>query len=119
MKSITCVVVPVRAKPYVKEIPDALPELQAIVGGYIEVLRLTDNLLLLCDEDAKLKGSVGNRRIGEEIIAGQFIVVGDGGETFTSLNKYETAAMLGRFSVPEEISPQEVEDSCKLTFSEW
>lgn len=114
MKSITCVVVPVGARPYSKEISTSNEAIQELVGGYYEIIRLSSRLLLLCDEEAKLKGSAGNRRIGREIIAGQFIIVGDGGKDFVSLDKYEVAAMIGRFSTPEEISPEETEDSCQI-----
>lgn len=38
------------------EVPNTLPTLQATVGGYIETLRLTDELVLVCDEEGKLKG---------------------------------------------------------------
>jgi hypothetical protein len=119
MKTITCVVVPVGQEPYAKEICNDNSTIQELVGGYFELVRLSNRLLLLCDEEAKLKGCEGNRRIGSEIIAGQFIIVGDSGEDFNSLDKYEVAAMIGRFRTPEHITPAEVEDSCKITFGEW
>lgn len=118
MNKITCVVVPIGQKPYAKEIDNDNKAIQELVGGYYEIIRLSSRLLLLCDEEAKLKGIRGNRRIGREIIAGQFIIVGDCGGDYASLDKYEVAAMIGRFSTPEDISPKETEDSYKITVVE-
>ena len=39
-----------------------LDELQAIVGGYIEVLSLRDGRLIVCDEEGKLKGKERNNK---------------------------------------------------------
>ena len=39
-----------------------LDELQAIVGGYIEVLSLRDGRLIVCDEEGKLKGKDRNHK---------------------------------------------------------
>lgn len=121
MKSnlITCVVVPVGEKAYSKEIKNDLETLQGLVGGLIEVLPLSDRLLLICDEEAKIKGKEGNRRIGNDIIAGQFLIVGNDGSEFTGLDKYEVAAMVGRFAVPQLFTPEEVEESILFTFGEW
>ncbi len=114
MKKITCVVVPIGQKPYAKEIDNDNKAIQELVGGDFEVIWLSSRLLLLCDEEAKLKGIRGNRRIGSEIIAGQFIIVGDDNRDFASLDKYEVAAMIGRFSTPDDISPEETEESCQI-----
>jgi hypothetical protein len=40
----------------------SLEELQAIVGGYIEVVSLRDGRLIVCDEEGKLKGKDFNTR---------------------------------------------------------
>lgn len=34
----------------------SLREMQALVGGYIEILRLADGRLLVCNEEGKLRG---------------------------------------------------------------
>ena len=39
-----------------------LEELQAIVGGYIEVVSLRDGRLIVCDEEGKLKGKDRNHK---------------------------------------------------------
>lgn len=40
----------------------SLEELQAIVGGYIEVVSLRDGRLICCDEEGKLKGKDRNHK---------------------------------------------------------
>jgi len=40
----------------------SIEELQAIVGGYIEVVSLRDGRLIVCDEQGKLKGKDFNTR---------------------------------------------------------
>lgn len=42
-----------------------LDELQAIVGGYIEVVSLHDGRLIVCDEEGKLKGYDRNHKATE------------------------------------------------------
>ena len=37
-------------------------ELQAIVGGYIEVVNMRDGRLIVCDEEGKLKGKERNHK---------------------------------------------------------
>jgi len=40
----------------------SIEELQAIVGGYIEVVSLRDGRLIVCDEEGKLKGKDRNHK---------------------------------------------------------
>lgn len=116
MSKLTCVVVPVGEKPFVHEIENEFRNFQDLVGGYIEILPLSPTLLLLCDEDAKCKGREGNRHVGSQIIAGTFAIVGDAGENFRSLSESEQRNLLSFFADPEQISPEEVEDSMVITF---
>ena len=60
-------------------IPNTLDAMQQMVGGYIEVVYLED-ACLVCNEDGKLIGLDGNRRVGNDIIAGTFFLVGDQGD---------------------------------------
>ena len=116
MSKLSCVVVPVGQKPYVHEVENEIRSLQELVGGYIELLHLSPSILLICDEESKLKGREGNRHVGHEIIAGQFIVVGDAGESFRSLTSVEQKIVLSFFAEPEQITQDEVEASMMITF---
>lgn len=72
--------------PYVKEINNNLEDFQEVVGGYIETVFLPNGLILVCNEEGKIKGLPVNRKIGNDIIVGTFIVTTNKGDEFVSLN---------------------------------
>ena len=104
--------------PYVTEIEDELSALQRAVGGYIEVVGNGDGTLIVCNEEGKLEGLEGNRRIhdGMSIIAGTFFVVGEDGENFRSLTESEVTRYMDRFKNTEDIGQDEVESDMGITF---
>lgn len=55
----------------------------------IEVIGNGDGTLLVCNEESKLMGMDGNRRLNGDVIAGPFFVVGTDGENFRSLTDAE------------------------------
>lgn len=117
-KKLTVVMVEPNKAPYVTKIKNELPALQKAVGGYIEVVGNGDGTLIICNEEGKLIGLEGNRRIndGMSIIAGTFFVVGDDGENFRSLTESEVKRYMDRFKNPEDIDQDEVEDDMGITF---
>ena len=96
---------------YETEIENTLKAEQEAVGGYIEVLPLDNKKLLICNEEGKLNGMRGNRRIENDVIAGPFFIVGEDGDEFRSLTDEEVKESLERFAEPEEISQEEVENA--------
>ncbi len=60
-----------------------LDELQKAVSigasyqGLIEIIEIEDGVCILCNEEGKLIGLEGNRRIGTDIITGVFCVTGE------------------------------------------
>lgn len=117
-EKITVVMVEPHKTPYVTEIADELSALQRCVGGYIEVAGNGDGTLIICNEEGKLQGLEGNRRIHDDtsIIAGTFFVVGDDGENFRSLTESEVKRYMDRFKNPEDIDQDEVEADMGITF---
>ena len=116
-KKITCVIVPVGHPAHRAEVVPKLKELQRLVDGYIEIISLNDDFLLICDEEAKLNGKPGNRHVGGDIIAGQFVIVKAGSTNdFESLSDEEAQHMIQLFKDPETISPEEVEQNCWMNF---
>ena len=85
--------------------------------GLIEIISLGDGTCVLCNEEGKLIGLDGNRRIGNDIIAGVFYVVGenDVGElislTGQQLEFYET-----RFFFPECYTKEGIANHVFITF---
>lgn len=73
------VVAPDKVHPHVKTIKNELSELQAIVGGYIELVRYHD-FDIFCNENGKLEGLALNRPLYDEdgkmveVLAGQFFI---------------------------------------------
>jgi hypothetical protein len=87
--------------PEVREIPNGLEASQKIVGGYIEIIRLHDDVILVCNEEGKLDGLPPNRMIPEyrDIIMGTFFLTYDDDEgNFTSLTDEQIANNIKRFS---------------------
>ena len=70
----------------------------------------------ICNEEGKLLGMEGNRRIPGDVLAGPFFVVGDAGETFRSLTEEELERYRERFAEIEDISPQEVQAATGFFF---
>lgn len=104
--------------PFEAEVGDDIRSLQRAVGGLIELVGNGDGTMLVCNDEGKLMGMEGNRRIrdGSTIIAGPFFIVGDDGENFRSLTESEAAEYMDRFAQPEDISQDEVESDMGFTF---
>ena len=96
---------------------NTLRALQAAVGGLIEIINLEDDVYLLCNEEGKLIDLPGNRRVGDDIIAGTFYVCGGNEEgdlcslPADKMNYYEKM-----FYEPEEFQKKEVQAKCILRF---
>ena len=105
-----------RKAPYEASVPHELTAMQQTVGGLIEVVRNGDGTLLVCNEEGKLLGMEGNRRIPGDVLAGPFFVVGDADETFRSLTEEELERYRERFAEIEDISPQEVQAATGFFF---
>ena len=108
--------------PYVAEVAHTLEAEQKAVGGYIEVVYPDDNeTCIICNEESKLIGMEGNRRIGDgsSIIAGPFFICGTTEEDFRGLTDNEVDLYMDRFKEPEQISPEEVraDTGCTIIFS--
>ena len=98
-------------KPYTAEILHTLKAEQKAVGGLIEPIYNEDGTILVGNEESKLMGMQGNRRIGDGscIVAGPFFVCGDTGEAFCSLTDAEVDKYMERFAKPEDITDEEVQ----------
>ena len=102
--------------PRVMEMPHTLEAEQKAVGGFIELVYNGDNTAIVCNDEGKLIGMEGNRRLGNgTIIAGPFFVVGLTEDDFRSLTDEEVAKYMNRFAEPEQISQEEVESDMGFT----
>ncbi|MGN0246733.1 MAG: YodL domain-containing protein [Lachnospiraceae bacterium] len=98
---------------YATEIGSDYKSLSRAVKGLIEPIYDTDdNTVYVGNEESKLIGMPGNRHMsnGHGIIAGPFLVIGDDGEEFRSLTDEEINKYVEKFSQPEDISDEEVQN---------
>ena len=98
-------------EPYQLEIQDDYKTMQGIVGGLIEAYYpFEDNAFIFCNDEGKIIGLEGNRRIGSIVLAGTFFIVGDGtdGEC-CSLSDEQFEKYSEMFFKPEQIMQEEVQ----------
>ena len=70
---------------YEAVVGDTLESLQRAVGGYIEITYpFDDNAMIIGNEEAKLIGMEGNRRINGSVYAGPLLIAADDGEGGTT-----------------------------------
>lgn len=104
--------------PYEAVIPDKLESLQEAVGGYIEITYpFEDNAIVISNEESKLIGMDGNRRVNGQIYAGPMLISADDGSgELTDLTDEQIAKYKDIFRNPEEISREEVENDTGFAF---
>lgn len=89
MEKIKALYVKPNKLPEVVEIENSLKTFQKMVDGHIECAYLMgdDEVVLICNEEGKIRGMDFNRDIGHDIIAGPFLIVNDEGDDFGSLTE--------------------------------
>lgn len=104
-------------KPVVRKLRNEYEDISHAVGGLIEHIYQEDGTILVANEESKLLGMDGNRRLndGKSILAGPFFVVGDDGEDYRSLTEEEIKKYMNRFDEIEEITPEEVAGDMWMT----
>lgn len=96
---------------------NSLEAMQDMVGGYIEMVSLDQRTCLVCNEEGKLEGLEGNRRLGSDIIAGTFFLAAQDGEgNLCSLDEKQVVQYEEQFHEPETFTPQQVQDSIYMNF---
>ncbi len=104
-------------KPVIRKLRNEYEDISRAVGGLIEHIYQEDGTILVANEESKLLGMDGNRRLndGKSILAGPFFVVGDDGEDYRSLTEEEIKRYMERFDEIEEITPEEVAGDMWMT----
>lgn len=105
--------------PEVVLLENNLKDLQEAVGGLIEIINLEEDICLLCNDEGKLIDLPGNRRIGDDIIAGVFYICGSDEENLCSLANDKLEYYRDLFFEPEEFKQDEVQKKCKIRFISW
>lgn len=122
-KEIKALLVPVGEEPREIMIANDFRALQKAVGGCIEFYPLSERINIVCNDEGKINGMQGNRLIGNEIICGDFLIVGDDGMGETiSLTKEQIDRYSKAFKTPMEFTKEQIEDNLQvkvMTFEEY
>ena len=104
---------------YITEIGSDLASMQEAVGGLVEPIYFLGDAIMVGNEEAKLIGLDGNRRFGNNIVAGPFFICSekmtDNGTVFCSLSNELCEKYVQHFAQPQEISQDEVQRDMGFT----
>ncbi len=122
-KEIKVVMVEPNKQPTVTTLKTKLENLQESVGGLIEIIDIEDNVCILCNEEGKLIGLEGNRRLANDILVGTFYVCGSDNEgELTSLTPSQINRYIKIFREPQTFTRQEIENTLVfkfIPFEDW
>ena len=115
-KEIKALMVEPGKHPVVTVLNDDLDSPQKAVSigadyqGLIEIISIGNGDCLLCNEEGKLIGMEGNRRVGDDIIAGVFYIMSEDKEgNLVSLSEQKIKHYTKLFWEPETFDQSEVE----------
>ena len=91
---IKIAVKPVGKPVHVEWISNRLDALQGIVGGYIEVFRITEGTAIVCNEEGRINGMEYNCSALGQDFYGDIFVVGIDGEDFTDVGETKMIKLL-------------------------
>lgn len=106
---------------YQAEIEDSLKGMQRAVRGMIEATYpFDDSAFIYSNEESKLNGMDGNRKINGELYAGPMIIVGDDGYGGNcSLTDEQLQKYTEHFQTPEQYTQDDVQDSIYMIFQSF
>ena len=117
-KEITVLMVEPGKHPKTTTLTDGLDSLQKAVSigadyqGLIEIVSIGNGDCLLCNEEGKLIGLEGTRRLGNDIIVGVFYIMSEDKDgNLVSLSEEKIKYYTERFWEPERFDRTEIEAS--------
>lgn len=74
------------------EIENTLDDMQEFVGGYIEIINITDKILLVCNEEGKMRrlqptAFIVKNQQAQDVIVGKFFLCREDGEDMVSIHE--------------------------------
>lgn len=85
--------------------------------GLIEVINIEESVCILCNEEGKLIGLEGNRRLGDDILTGVFYVIGSKSNgDFASLPEDKMQKYTSRFWEPEHYTEADIDKALVMRF---
>lgn len=82
-----------------QKIENRLEAFQEAVGGYIEIVPITESILMIVNEEGKMKGLETNFVTVGDVIVGPAVFVGSCGDDFRSLSRKQIEALRFIFEV--------------------
>lgn len=82
---IKCYVKRPDSRLYSTLISNSLENLQRFVNGYIEAVPVSENIVMICNEEGKLRGMDPNFKWLGDVIVGPVIFCGVSGEEFADM----------------------------------
>ena len=117
---IKVVIVEPHKNPTITTIKTKLENLQEAVGGLIEIIDIEDDVCILCNEEGKLIGLEGNRRLSDDILVGTFFVCGSNNEgELTSLTDSQIEKYIQFFWEAQTFTQGEIENSIVFKFIQF
>lgn len=105
--------------PYESEIPNTPDGQQRAVEGLIQYLENGDGTVIVINEESKLNGMEGNRRIEGDVLVGPIFIAGITEDGICSLTDEQMQKYAQKFAEPEEIPPEEIEQHTGFFFQRW
>lgn len=126
MDGIRMLMIQPHRTPVVTYVKQDLSSLQRAVSDHCEeafieyTYPFDDDCMILGNEEAKLCGMEGNRRLFGSVYAGPIFITRDNGEgDLCALTDEQVKTYGEMFAVPEDISPAEVQRDVGFTFYGW
>ena len=105
-------------EPRIIRLDNSLESLQTAVSigadyrGLIEIISLSDEVCILCNEEGKLIGLEPNRRLWSDVLCGVFYVTGQDKEgNLCSLSAKDREHYKEYFAIPESITREEADNA--------
>lgn len=122
-KEIKALMIEPGKHPKVTMLRDDLDTLQKAVSigadyqGLIEIISLGNNDCLLCNEEGKLIGLEGNRRLGNDILVGVFYILSEDSDgNLVSLTEQKIKRYTELFWEPETFDQAEIDATMTCHF---
>lgn len=106
-------------KPFVTEIENSLQGQQSAVKGLMQYLNNHDGTIIVINDEGKINGMEGNRRIEGDVLVGPFFVAGDAREDLCSLTDEQIEKYAKQFEEPEDIPRSEIEAHAGFMIFPW
>lgn len=84
-----------------RDVPNELDALHEAVGGYIQAVPIGYDLMMVCNEEGKLKRMLPNRWVKGDVICGDFFFCGYDGEDFCDVPERDLPMLKAFYGAPQ------------------